>query len=225
MEPTIYGEALEYYQNLFKANEAYAKEALANDPEVFKRQAMKQSPKVLWIGCSDSRVASDTITKTQPGQLFVHRNIANMVVATDMNMLAAVNYAVDYLHVEHIIVCGHYGCGGVNAAMGNKVHGLIDNWLSNIRDVYRLHRDELHGIHGDARFRRLVELNVIEQVYNLCKLSTIQEAWLNRKLPYVHGWVYDLETGLIRDLGVDIHDDHEVMKHYAFDLELESADA
>jgi carbonic anhydrase len=191
-------------KRLLDGNKQYVREKLELDPEYFKDLAKGQSPEYLWIGCSDSRIPANEVTGTKSGENFVHRNIANMVVHTDINMLSVLQYAVDVLKVKHVIVCGHYGCGGVNAALSNQSYGLIDNWLRNIKDVYRTHRDELDLMQDpQKKSRRLVELNVIEQVYNLSKTSVIQEAWKNNdNMPYLHGWVYDLEDGLIRSQNV-----------------------
>ena len=194
---------MEVYNALLEGNKTWVREKLAKDPDFFERLSKGQTPQVLWIGCSDSRVPANEITGTKPGDIFVHRNIANMVVHTDMNMLSVLDYAVNVLKVKHVIVCGHYGCGGVKAAMEREQFGIIDNWLRFIKDVYRLHAVELDAIEDDTqRFRRLVELNVIEQVFDLTKTSIIQNAWKARNEPRVHGWVYDLNTGIINDLGV-----------------------
>jgi carbonic anhydrase len=196
---------MEVYKSLLEGNRKWVEKKLSEDPRFFDRLSEGQSPQVLWIGCSDSRVPANEITGTQPGEVFVHRNIANMVVHSDMNMLSVLDYAVNHLKVKHVIVCGHYGCGGVKAAMGNTQNGLVDNWLRHIKDVYRFHAEELDSIEDEhARFERLVELNVIEQVFDLSKTSIIQNAWKNRKEPFVHGWVYSLKTGLIKDLGVSM---------------------
>jgi carbonic anhydrase len=205
---------MEIYQALLEGNKKWVEERLKADPEFFNNLAKGQQPKVLWIGCSDSRVPANEITGTKSGEIFVHRNIANMVVHTDMNMLSVLDYAVNVLHVRHVIVCGHYGCGGVQAAMTTQQFGLIDNWLRNIKDVYRIHADELDAIVDEtARFDRLVELNVIEQVYDLIKTSIIQNAWKSRNEPFVHGWVYRLNTGIIKDLGVNF-DSNSVLPHF-----------
>lgn len=194
---------MDTYKVLLEGNKQWVKERLAEDPDFFNKLAKGQSPQVLWIGCSDSRVAADQITRTKPGEIFVHRNIANMVVHSDMNMLSVLDYAVNVLEVKHVIVCGHYGCGGVKAAMGRQQYGIIDNWLRHIKDVYRLHAAELDAIaDDDARVNRLVELNVIEQVLDVAKTSIIQNAWRNNKKLMVHGWVYSLESGIINDLHV-----------------------
>ena len=174
---------------------------MAEDPEYFSRLVDIQTPEFLWIGCSDSRVPADQITGTQPGEIFVHRNVANMVVHTDLNMLNALQYAVDYLKVKHVIVCGHYGCGGVRAAMTRNNFGIINKWLRNIKDVYRYHRDEVNIQESeDKKLNKLIELNVQEQVMNLAKTSIIQKSWKNDNLPHLHGWVYDLHDGIIKPI-------------------------
>jgi carbonic anhydrase len=194
------------YQSLLDGNKAWVAERLKEDPEFFERLSKGQSPQVLWIGCSDSRVPANEITKTMPGEIFVHRNIANMVVHSDMNLLSVLDYAVNILKVKHVIVCGHYGCGGVKAAMENQQFGLVDNWLRYIKDVYRIHSAELESIADpEARFDRFVELNVIEQVLDLTKTSIVQNAWKDRMEPHVHGWVYSLRTGIIKDLKVSFN--------------------
>ncbi|MCX2482482.1 carbonate dehydratase [Pedobacter sp. MR2016-24] len=191
------------YESLLEGNKEWVAATLAEDPTFFDRLSAGQKPPVLWIGCSDSRVPANQITNTNPGDIFVHRNIANVVVHTDMNMLSVLDYAVNVLEVEHVIVCGHYGCGGVQAAMANSQFGIIDNWLRNIKDTYRLHNDELANIADEkTRFDRLVELNVIEGVFNLTKTSIVQNRWSNGKKLGIHGWVYSLQTGLITDLKV-----------------------
>ena len=191
------------YESLLEGNKTFVERALNEDPDFFKNLSEKQSPPILWIGCSDSRVPANQITNTQPGDIFVHRNIANVVVHTDMNILSVMDYAINVLEVKHVIVCGHYGCGGVRAAMGNQQFGLIDNWLINIKDVYRLHQYELELIPNlDRRADRLVELNVIESVYNVVKTSIVQNRWAAGKDLKVHGWAYSLKTGLITDLDV-----------------------
>jgi carbonic anhydrase len=187
------------YQKLLLENKAWASEKVRKDPEYFSRLVDIQTPEFLWIGCSDSRVPANEITNTQPGEIFVHRNIANMVVHTDLNLISVLEYAVNVLKVEHVIVCGHYGCGGVKAAMTKNSLGIINKWLRNIKDVYRFHRDEIESISNDnLRLNRLVELNVQEQVLNLAKTSIIQKAWKERQVPYLHGWVYDLHDGIIK---------------------------
>ena len=192
------------YEKLLDNNKKWVTEQLKLDPNFFENLSKGQSPEYLWIGCSDSRVPANTITGTDPGEMFVHRNIANMVVHSDMNMLSVLSYAVEVLKVKHIIVCGHYGCGGVLAAMGNQQIGLIDNWLRHIKDVYRYHHNELDAITDPiARGRRFVEVNVMEQVFDLGKTSIVQNAWKNDQPLHIHGWVYDINDGLIHDLGVN----------------------
>jgi len=206
------------YNRLLEGNKQFVKDMLAKDPDYFKNLAKGQSPEYLWIGCSDSRVPANEITNTLPGEIFVHRNIANMVVNTDINLLSVINYSVKYLKVKHIIVCGHYGCGGVTAAMGNKQYGIIDNWLSNIKDVYRDHKQELSVIKDEIqRAKRLVELNVIRQVHNLAKVSIIQDAWKEDQFPVLHGWVYGLEDGLIKDLNIKIDELKDIDNIYHFE--------
>ena len=206
------------YQKLLKNNKEWSDNMRSADPEFFSRLLNAQTPEDLWIGCSDSRVPANEITGTLPGEIFVHRNIANMVVHSDMNLLSVLSYAVEVLKVKHIIVCGHYGCGGVAAAMGNKQYGLIDNWLRHIKDVYRHHHVELDAITDDnTRVRRLVELNVIEQVYDLGKTSIVQNAWNHGQPLHIHGWVYDLADGMINDLNVTFTGSKELHKVYQFE--------
>ena len=194
---------MESYKKLILQNRAWVQEKNIEDKDFFNRLVASQKPDFLWIGCSDSRVPANEITGTKPGEMFVHRNIANMVVHSDMNLLSVLSYAVEVLKVKHIIVCGHYGCGGVLAAMGNKQYGLIDNWLRHIKDVYRHHYKELDAISDDElRAKRFVELNVIEQVHGLGKTSIVQNAWKVTQPLQIHGCVYDLHDGLINDLGV-----------------------
>lgn len=190
------------YEKLLLENKAWAAEKVEDDPEFFKRLEHIQSPEYLWVGCSDSRVPANEITGTQPGEIFVHRNIANMVVHTDLNLLSVLQYAVEVLKVKHIIVCGHYGCGGVKAAMTNHSFGIINKWLRNIKDVYRFHREALDLLsyeNGD-RLNKLIELNVQEQVINLAKTSIVQKAWKDSHYPHLHGWVYGLNNGLIKPI-------------------------
>ena len=187
------------YQRLLLENKAWSKEKLQDDPEFFSRLEHIQTPEFLWIGCSDSRVPSNEITGTQPGEIFVHRNIANLVVHTDLNLLSVLQYAVEVLKVHHIIVCGHYGCGGVKASMTHHNLGIINKWLRNIKDVYRIHRDEIDTLEDEeARVNKLVEFNIQEQVMNLAKTSIVQKAWKHEHIPHLHGWVYDLKDGIIK---------------------------
>lgn len=207
------------YLRLLEGNKKFVQNMLAKDPEYFKKLAKGQSPEYLWIGCSDSRVPANEITDTLPGEIFVHRNIANLVINTDMNLLSVLHYSVKYLKVKHIIVCGHYGCGGVIAAMSNKKFGFIDNWLSNIKDVYKDNENELLAITDEKkRSQRLVELNVARQVRNLAKVSLIQESWKEGRYPEIHGWVYDVEDGIIKDLHVKIDELEDINSIYHFDL-------
>ena len=187
------------YEKLLLENKAWAKKQKETDPDFFKRLASQQAPEFLWIGCSDSRVPADKITGTQPGEIFVHRNIANLVVNTDINLLSVLQYAVEVLKVKHIIVCGHYGCGGIRAAMTQHHFGIINHWIKNIKDIYRLHREEVDALPTEEeRVNRLTELNVEEQVFNLAKTSIVQTAWKNEQRPQLHGWVYGLSDGIIK---------------------------
>jgi carbonic anhydrase len=207
------------YQKLIQGNKIFSDSKKFRDPQYFQRLAKGQTPDYLWIGCSDSRVPANEITNTESGEIFVHRNIANLVVHTDTNLLSVLEYAVKYLKVKHIIVCGHYNCGGVKASMTNNFHGFVDNWLRNIKDVYFKYKKELDAIKDvDKRSNRLSELNVVEQVRNLAKTAIVQEAWAEREL-HLHGWIYGLEDGLIKDLSV-IHDSQEdIDEIYRFDIE------
>lgn len=205
-------------KNLLENNKKWVAKQLAIDPAYFDKLSNSQNPEYLWIGCSDSRVPANQITGTLPGDIFVHRNIANMVVHSDMNMLSVLSYAVEVLKVKHIIVCGHYGCGGVQAAMENKQFGLIDNWLRHIKDVYRYHHKELDAIEDKTqRARRFVEVNVMEQVHDLCKTSIVQNAWKNKQPLHVHGWVYDIHDGIIKDLNVNFTCTKDLHKVYHLD--------
>ncbi len=206
------------YLKLLDNNKIWVKEKLAKNPDYFLKLSQLQAPDYLWIGCSDSRVPANEITGTEPGEVFVHRNIANMVVHTDMNMLSVLDYAVNVLQVKHVIVCGHYGCGGVLAAMGNQQFGLIDNWLRHIKDGYEKHREELDAITDKTeRANRFVEISVMEQVNHLSQTSIIQNSWKNYKRPSIHGWVYDLKTGIIKDLKVLMDGMEDVSGVYKFD--------
>src|SRR5580693_1494426 len=191
---------MESFEKILEANKSWAAQQVIADPDYFNRLSNIQRPDFLWIGCSDSRVPADKITGTQPGEIFVHRNIANMVVHTDVNLLSVLDYAVNHLKVDHVIVCGHYGCGGIKAAMTNHDYKYVLNmWLRNIKDVYRLHSRELDAIPDlEARTNRLTELNVKEQVMHLAKTSIIQRAWKQEQRPKLHGWVYGLKDGLIK---------------------------
>ena len=188
------------FEELLQDNKAWAAQMVANDPDFFNKLSGLQTPEFLWIGCSDSRVPANQITNTQPGEIFVHRNVANLVINTDVNLLSVLDYAVNHLEVKHVIVCGHYGCGGIKASMSKTdFKPVLNMWLRNIKDVHRLHRDELDSITDeDQKFDRLTELNVQEQIFNLAKTSIIQRAWKNEQRPELHGWVYGLKDGIIK---------------------------
>ncbi|HQV60226.1 MAG: carbonic anhydrase [Chitinophagaceae bacterium] len=190
------------YEVLLNDNKHWAAKKLAEDPDFFERLLHVQSPEFLWIGCSDSRVPPDQITQTEPGEIFIHRNVANLVVNTDVNLMSVVDYAVNHLKIKHVVVCGHYGCGGIKAAMSNEdFNQVLNMWLRNIKDIYRIHRKELENIPDEEkRVNRMVELNVKEQVFNLAKTALIQRAWSSEQRPDLHGWVYDLHDGLIKPI-------------------------
>lgn len=205
----------DFYKKLLDNNKKWVASQLALDKDYFINLSKGQSPPILWIGCADSRVPANQIIGAAPGEVFVHRNIANMVVHSDMNMLSVLDYAVNALKVKHIIVCGHYGCGGVRAAMGNSSIGIIDNWIRHIKDVYRLHKAELDAITDEnERFDKFVDFNVTEQVFDLSKTSIVQSAWKNGQELSLHGWVYALDSGIVKDLGVNISNDSELDEVY-----------
>lgn len=191
---------MELYKSIVQGNEEWVKEKLAEDPEYFQKLSVDQKPNYLWIGCSDSRVPANVITKSSPGEVFVHRNVGNLVVHTDFNLLAVLQYAVDILKVPHIVVCGHYGCGGINAAISHDHMGLLNGWLRHIKDVYHQNEGELRELNPDQASRRLVELNVREQVRNLAKTSIVQNSWKLENIPHLHGWVFDMQTGKIKEV-------------------------
>jgi carbonic anhydrase len=189
------------YKKLLLSNKAWASERLNLDEHYFEDLSKDQNPLFLWIGCADSRVPAEEITHADPGEIFVHRNVANMVVHTDMNLLSVLQYAVEVLKIKHIIICGHYNCGGVKAAMTNKDFGLINKWLRNIKEVYEKHYDDLQAIENEqSRFNAMVELNVKEQIQNLAKTTIVQKAWENSQLPHLHGWVFDIHKGEIKEV-------------------------
>ena len=189
------------YEKLLAQNKSWASDMIRANPDYFKHLSRLQKPDFLWIGCSDSRVPANEITGTEPGEIFVHRNVANLVVNTDLNLLSVLKYAVEVLKVKHVIVCGHYGCGGINAAITNENFGLLNAWLKNIKDVYRLHKEQLNAIaNEEERSDRLVEYNITEQIFNLAKTSIIQKAWNNEQRPTLHGCVYGLKNGILKDL-------------------------
>ncbi|KAB5549451.1 carbonic anhydrase 2 [Coniochaeta sp. 2T2.1] len=192
------------HDRVFENNRAWAAEKKAKNPDFFAQLSAGQNPEYLWIGCSDSRIPAEVITGLEPGDAFVHRNIANLVCNTDLNVMSVINYAVKHLEVKHIVVCGHYGCGGVKAAMTPKDLGILNPWLRNIRDVYRLHEKELDAIPDrDARYNRLVELNVVEQCRNVIKTAAVQRSYARNKFPIVHGWVFGFQDGLLKNLEID----------------------
>lgn len=209
---------MDQIRRLLLENKAWAQSKVEVDKDYFSKMAHDQKPSYLWIGCADSRVPPSEITNTDPGEMFVHRNIANLAVHTDMNFLTVLQYAVKHLKVPHIIVCGHYNCGGVKAAMSNQSLGLVNNWVRNIKDTYFTHRAEVDRLEGEMnRVNRLVELNVMEQVRNLSHTSIIQKAWLNGNYPIIHGWVYDLSSGLLKSLmTIDSHSDMDPIYKYEF---------
>ncbi|MBV6474293.1 MAG: Carbonic anhydrase 2 [Saprospiraceae bacterium] len=210
------------YTKLLENNQNWALERKAADPEYFSRLATGQSPEYLWIGCSDSRVPVSEVTRTQPGEIFVHRNIANVVIQTDMNLLSVLYYAVDILEIKHVIICGHYGCGGVSAAMENTDYGFVNNWLRSIKEVYAKYREELEAIADlDVRERRLVELNTIEQARNLAKTRIAQRAWIKGELS-IHPWIFDCSTGLIRQLTNIINSVDVVDPVFRYKLEIDN---
>jgi carbonic anhydrase len=208
-----------FYTQILENNKKWSAGKLREDPKYFERLAKGQSPPLLWIGCSDSRVPANEVIGAQPGEVFVHRNIANMVIHTDMNMLSVLDYAVNILKVKHVIVCGHYGCGGVKAAMGNDQIGIIDNWIRHIKDVYRQNRELLDAIENEnERFNTFVEVNVREQVYDLGRTSIVQNAWKNGQELNLHGWVYGLDTGIVKDLDVNISENSDLENADRFTL-------
>ena len=196
--------ALKTPEDLINSNHAWAQALNEKKPGFFKKLSKQQNPDYLWIGCSDSRVPANQIIDIEPGEVFVHRNIANVVVHTDLNCLSVIQYAVDVLNVKHIIVCGHYGCGGVKAALANNRHGLIDNWLRHIKDVIRVNADQLNELNEEDMCNRLCELNVIEQVINVCNTTIVEQAWKDGKQLSVNGWIYSIENGLLNDLKMSI---------------------
>ena len=209
---------MQYYRQLLENNRRWVERKNREDPRFFSELAKGQKPPFLWIGCADSRVPANEITGTQAGEVFVHRNIANLVLNVDISLLSVLDYAVNVLEVQHVIVCGHYGCGGVLAALGNRPVGLVDNWLAHIKDVYRMHRQELDAISDlEARGRRLVELNVLNAVHDLYANSIIQTAWRKRGGPHVHGWVYDISNGLLRELESQLSQPQDLEPVYVMD--------
>ena len=206
---------VKFYNQLLANNKKWVQKQLDENPDFFNELAKGQQPPLLWIGCADSRVPANEIIGAKPGEVFVHRNIANMVVHSDMNMLSVLDYAVNALKVRHVIVCGHYGCGGVKAAMGNQSIGIIDNWVRHIKDVYRFHKEELDAIVDEnEKFNAFVEFNVKEQVLDLAKTSIVQAAWKNNQPLYLHGWVYGIDSGIVKDLNVNITSNEDLEEVY-----------
>jgi carbonic anhydrase len=202
-------------RELFDQNRAWARDRVDHEPDFFTRLSQQQSPRFLWIGCADSRVPANEIVGLAPGELFVHRNVANVVVHTDLNCLSVLQYAVDVLHVQHVIVCGHYGCGGIQAAYRGDSLGLIDNWLRHVQDVQDRHADAIERATGEQAIDRLCELNVIEQARNVCQTTIVTDAWARGQSLAVHSWIYSLRDGLLRDLGFTAAAAGEVAQHYA----------
>ncbi len=209
----------DFYKKILDNNKQWVESQTAIDPEYFKDLSKGQNPPLLWIGCSDSRVPANEIIGAKPGEVFVHRNIANMVVHSDMNMLSVLDYAVNVLKVKHVIVCGHYGCGGIKAAMENNSIGIIDNWIRHIKDVYRLHKTELDAVKNeDDRFNKFVEVNVKEQVFDLAKTSIVQSAWKKGQELTLHGWAYGLNSGYVTDLNVNISSNKDLDNVYQLEF-------
>ncbi len=200
---------LEY---LFERNKEWAASVNESDPDFFTRLSKQQAPEYLWIGCSDSRVPANQIVSLPPGEVFVHRNIANIVVQTDINCLSVIQFAVEVLKVKHIVVCGHYGCGGIKAAIEDETDGVLENWLHHVKDVMRFNAAKLEGLTGQEELDMLCELNVIEQVMNVCKTSPVQTAWKNGAELSVHGWIYNIENGILKDLGT-CDSEHDQLEH------------
>lgn len=206
------------FEKLLEGNRAWIKNVKETEPGLFDEMAEGQHPPYLWIGCADSRVPAEEITSSLPGSIFVQRNVANMVVHTDYNLLSVVNYAITALKVKHIIICGHYGCGGVKAAMSNASYGLLDNWLAHIKDVYRMNKTDLDNIENeDDRWNRFVEVNVQEQVNNMARLSFIQNEWKNGEFPYIHGWVFNIKNGELIDLEMSVNSAGSLDEVYRFE--------
>ena len=203
-------------KRLFEQNQTWANKMLKADPNFFSDLSLQQTPDYLWIGCADSRVSANQIVNLKPGEVFVHRNIANLVVHTDLNCLSVIQYAVNVLNVKHIIVCGHYGCGGIKAAFEGQEHGLIDNWLRHIKDVYRWHKNEIDALPTEqAKLDLLCEKNVIEQVANVCHSTIIQHAWRENKDLTVHGWIYSIKNGLLKALDAEVSDTDQLSTTHA----------
>lgn len=207
----------ENFNELLAGNQAWVNNVNKNTPELLESMAQGQQPSTLWIGCADSRVPAEVVTNASPGSIFVQRNVANMVVHTDYNLLAVVNYAVKALKVKHIVICGHYGCGGVKAAMGNTSLGLLDNWVAHIKDVYRNNKEEIDTVEDEKeRWNKFVEVNVREQVGNIARLSFIQEEWKTGEFPHIHGWVFNIENGTLKDLDLTVNSADSLNEFYQY---------
>lgn len=205
---------LDKYNKIFESNRIWIAKNKESNPQLFKLLAADQHPDFLYIGCSDSRVHPDQVMGLKPGEVFIHRNIANMVVSTDLNVLSVINYAVEYLKVKYIIVCGHYGCGGIHSAMKNNDYGILNPWLRNIRDVYYMHKDELDAINDlEERHRRFVEFNTYEQCRNIIKIADVQKSYINKGYPKVAGWIFDIKDAQLHDLNFDMEDELYKIKH------------
>lgn len=212
----------DFYKQIIENNKKWVESKLSLDPDFFNRLKDTQTPPLLWIGCSDSRVPANEIIGAQPGEVFVHRNIANMVIHSDMNMLSVLDYSVNILKVKHVIVCGHYGCGGVKAAMGHSPVGIIDNWIRHIKDSYRFRKNDIEAIEDEKeRFDRFVEWNTKQQVLNLAVTSIVQQAWKNGQELSVHGWVYGLDSGLVKDLDVTFSSHNDIKNSSVYKLDFE----
>ena len=212
----------DFYKQIIENNKKWVEEKLALDPDFFNKLKDTQTPPLLWIGCSDSRVPANEIIGAQPGEVFVHRNIANMVIHSDMNMLSVLDYSVNVLKVKHVIVCGHYGCGGVKAAMGHSPVGIIDNWIRHIKDSYRFRKNEIEAIEDDKeRFDKFVEWNTKQQVLNLAVTSIVQQAWNRGQELSIHGWVYGLDSGLVKDLDVTFSSHNDIKNSSVYKLDFE----
>lgn len=206
------------FEKLLNGNKVWVRNVSRFEPNLFDEMSEGQHPPYLWIGCADSRVPAEEITNSLPGSIFVQRNVANMVIHTDYNLLSVVNYAIKALKVQHIIICGHYGCGGIKAAMSKTSYGLLDNWLAHIKDVYNMYKDEINKIENeDDRWKKFVELNVQEQVNNIAKLSFIQEEWKQGEFPYIHGWVFNIENGELINLNLSVNSANHLDDFYRFD--------
>jgi len=202
-------------KHLFDNNKKWAEAIRGEEPDFFSKLSRQQNPEYLWIGCADSRVPANQIIGLMPGEVFVHRNIGNVVAHADLNCLSVLQYAVEVLKVKHVIVCGHYGCGGIKAALDDRQHGLIDHWLCYIQDVYRYHKAELDALDDQKKIDRMCELNIIEQVYNICQTAIVQNAWKSGQILDVHGWIYRIEDGILKDMDITLTGTHDFKRMYS----------